>query len=218
MKFDNTGKKLYPIMKKILLTVVIASGALFTAKAQDVTFGVKGGLNIAKLTSVDDTKVRPSVYIGGLVNIAFNESLSIQPELLYSGQGDKYDVNNVTVTDKVNYITLPVMMQYRIVPEFYLEAGGQLGLLVASKTKMAKVTVDVKDQTSSADFGLGFGVGYQFPIGLGIGARYMFGLTNTYKDNSGTFNGTNAKNSVAQIGVFYTFNQGFHKSSKKKHK
>jgi hypothetical protein len=205
-------------MKKILLTVVIASGALFTAKAQDVTFGVKGGLNIAKLTNTDNSKVRPSVYIGGLVNIAFNESLSIQPELLYSGQGNKYDVNNVTVTDKVNYINLPVMMQYRIVPEFYLEAGAQLGLLVASKTELGKTTLDVKDQTSSADFGLGFGVGYQFPIGLGIGARYMFGLTNVYKDNNGTFSGTNTKNSVAQIGVFYTFGKAFSHKPAKKHK
>jgi hypothetical protein len=178
MKFDNTGKNYYPIMKKILLTVVIASGALFTAKAQDVTFGVKGGLNIAKLTNSNDTKVRPSIYIGGLVNIAFNESFSIQPELLYSGQGNKYDIGNTntTVTDKVNYITTPVMAQYHIVPEFYLEAGPQLGFLVASKVKSGNVTLDVKDETKSVDFGLGFGLGYQFPIGLGIGARYMFGL------------------------------------------
>jgi hypothetical protein len=206
-------------MKKILLIVIIVSSAFFTVKAQDVTFGVKGGLNIAKLTNLDNTKVRPSVYVGGLVNIAFNESLSIQPELLYSGQGDKYEVNTITITDKVNYINLPVMMQYRIVPEFYLEAGAQVGFLVASKTKSGKITLDVKDQTSSADFGLGFGVGYQFPIGLGIGARYMFGMFNVYKDNSGTFNGTDTKNSVAQIGVFYTFGKAFsHKPAKKHHK
>jgi hypothetical protein len=221
MKFDNTGKNYYPIMKKILLTVVIASGALFTAKAQDVTFGVKGGLNIAKLTNSNDTKVRPSIYIGGLVNIAFNESFSIQPELLYSGQGNKYDIGNTntTVTDKVNYITTPVMAQYHIVPEFYLEAGPQLGFLVASKVKSGNVTLDVKDETKSVDFGLGFGLGYQFPIGLGIGARYMFGLTDVYEHNGAVVNtDRNIKNSVAQIGVFYMFNQAFHKSTKKKHR
>ena len=182
---------------------MIAASSAVTVHAQKVTFGVKGGLNLAKLTDQDDSKVRPSVYAGGFANIAFNESLSLQPELLYSGQGAKYTekISNTDFVTKLGYINVPVMVQYRIVPEFILEAGPQVGFLTGAKVKSGKVTVDVKDQTKSVDFGLGFGVGYQFPIGLGVGARYMFGLTKVFEGDDDA----KSKNSVAQIGVFYTF-------------
>lgn len=190
-------------MKKTIVTLLFACVA-FTVEAQKLSFGAKGGLNIAKLTDYDDSKTRTSIFAGGFVNIALDKSLSIQPELLYSGQGTKYDVDgglfDIKSTTKLGYINIPVMVQYRLVPEFYLEAGPQLGFLTSAKTKSGKVTVDTKDDYKSVDFGLGFGLGYQFPIGVGIGARYMFGLSNiSDMDN------VDHKNSVAQVGVFYTF-------------
>jgi hypothetical protein len=161
-------------------------------------------LNLAKLTNVDRSKTRASIFAGGFVNIAFDKSLSIQPELLYSGQGSKYeDLFNIKSTTKLGYINIPVMVQYRLVPEFYLEAGPQIGFLAGAHAKSGKVTVDVKDAYKSVDFGLGFGLGYQFPIGLGVGARYMFGLSNIVDTDNDDLK---QKNSVAQIGVFYTFN------------
>ncbi|SFE05330.1 Outer membrane protein beta-barrel domain-containing protein [Chitinophaga sp. CF118] len=188
-------------MKKSFLILVVAACATFTANAQKISFGVKGGLNIAKLTDYDNSKVRASIFAGGYANFAFNENLSVQPELLYSGQGNKYEVLNTDFTNKLGYINIPVMVQYRIVPEFYLEAGPQLGFLASAKTKSGKVTVDIKDDCKTVDFGLGFGVGYQFSNGFGIGGRYMFGLTKVSEDEN-----LKRKNSVAQIGVFYTFN------------
>jgi hypothetical protein len=208
-------------MKKIFLIAAIAACTSLTIKAQTISGGVKGGLNLAKLSNTDNSNVRPSIYLGGFVNIAFNESLSIQPELFYSGQGDKFTVLNAKFTDKINYINLPVMMQYHIVPEFYLEAGAQFGIMVSSKTKSGDVTVNMKDATSTGDFGLGFGLGYQFPIGLGISARYMFGLTDVYKhgDDVITLDDIHNKNAVAQIGVFYNFGKVVaHKPAKKHHK
>jgi hypothetical protein len=92
------------------------------------------------------------------------------------------------------------MVQYRLVPEFYLEAGPQFGFLTSAKLKTGNLELDVKDQYKSVDFGLGFGLGYQFPIGVGIGARYMFGLSNAFDLGEIVH-----KNSVAQVGVFYTF-------------
>lgn len=179
---------------------MLAACAAFTANAQTLSFGVKGGLTLSKLTNFDDSKVRPSIFAGGFANIAFNESMSVQPELLYSGQGTKYELLTQTITYRFNYINVPVMFQYRIVPEFYLEAGPQAGFLVSAKTHAGKVTIDVGDATKGVDFGLGFGLGYQFPVGVGVAARYMFGLTNTAENSNESY-----KNSVAQIGMFYTF-------------
>lgn len=187
-------------MKKTILSILLAT-ALFTVEAQTLSFGVKGGMNIAKLTNTDRSKPRPSAFLGLFTNIAFDKSLSIQPEFVYSGQGTKYDdFFDIKTTVKLGYINIPVMVQYRIVPEFYLEAGPQLGILTSAKHKSGNLEFDLKDDYKSVDFGLGFGLGYQFPFGVGIGARYMFGLSNAFDLGDIVH-----KNAVAQTGVFYTF-------------
>jgi hypothetical protein len=92
-----------------------------------------------------------------------------------------------------------VMIQYYFIPEFHLEFGPQLGFLVAAKNIHGKTTVDIKDQTKGVDFGLGLGFGYVFDFGLGIGGRYNFGTTDVFEQDE------SQKNSVAQIGLYYTF-------------
>lgn len=188
-------------MKKLAF-LALFGGMFINASAQEISYGAKGGLNIAKVnnTIFGDENTRASVYLGGFARIAVNENWSLQPELLYSGQGFKYDVPILgEYTVRLNYINIPVMVQYYFIPEFHLEAGPQLGFLVAAKNIHDKVTVDVKDQTKGVDFGLGFGFGYDFDFGLGIGGRYNFGLTDVFEQDE------SQKNSVAQIGVYYTF-------------
>jgi hypothetical protein len=192
-------------MKKSILAVLLVACAAIGAKAQTLTFGVKGGLNVAKLTNIENSHNRASIYAGGFANFAFNDMFSIQPELLYSGQGYFYrDIANNKVTTKLGYINIPVMFQVHLVDEFFLEAGPQVGFLAGAKAKAGKVTVDIKDQMTTADFGLGFGLGYQFPVGVGVTARYMFGLTDVYKNATEPH-----KNSVASVGLTYTFNKKF---------
>lgn len=187
-------------MKKLAFLALF--GVLFThASAQEVQFGAKGGLNVAKVTNTifGDERTRASGYLGGFARIGVNESWSIQPELLYSSQGFKYNVPILgEYKVRLNYINLPVMVQYHLIPEFYLEAGPQLGFMVAAKNKHGKTTVDIKDDTKGVDFGLGFGLGYDFDFGLGIGARYNFGLTDVFEYDE------SQKNSVAQFGLYYT--------------
>lgn len=181
----------------LFLTVCLFSAA---TQAQDVKFGVKGGLNIAKFTGIDRTNTRASIHLGAFARVGLTDNWSIQPELVYSGQGfvvDPIIIDNYTIA--VNYINLPVMAQYRIIPEFYLEAGPQIGFKVAAKMKDDGNSIDVGDSYKGVDFGLGFGLGYDFDFGLGVGARYNFGLSNA------TDSDERHANSVAQFGVSYTF-------------
>ncbi|MGX5817311.1 porin family protein [Chitinophaga lutea] len=187
-------------MKRFILLLSLFLTGAVAASAQQVSFGVKGGLNIAKLTNADRTKTRAGVYAGAFANIALTEEWAIQPELLYSGQGRKVDPPIIDdYTEALNYINLPVMVQYHIVPEFHLEAGPQIGFLVAAKAKGDGNSLDIKDNYKGVDFGLGFGLGYTFDMGIGINARYNFGLTNVLDDSDNSY-----KNSVAQIGLSYT--------------
>lgn len=170
------------------------------AHAQQVIFGVKGGLNIAKMTNIDRANTRAAIHLGGFARVGLNGQWSIQPELVYSGQGYVIDPiigDNYTVA--VNYINLPIMAQYHIIPEFYVEAGPQLGFKVAAKVKEDGNSYDVGEGYKGVDFGLGFGLGYDFDFGLGVGARYNFGLTNAPESDN------RHANSVAQFSVSYRF-------------
>ncbi|MGN7724090.1 porin family protein [Chitinophaga sp. 22620] len=174
------------------------------ASAQQVSFGAKGGLNIATITDIDDSKTRASIHLGAFAKIGLTEEWAIQPELVYSGQGYKWDLpvpllDNPTLHYNINYINLPVMVQYHIIPEFHLEAGPQIGFRVAAKTKNDDGdATNIKDDVKGIDFGLGAGLGYTFDMGLGIGARYNFGLTDIWKTDQ-----FSSKNSVAQFSVYY---------------
>lgn len=193
-------------MKKLILSGVLAIGTMLAVQAQNVTFGVKGGLNISKLTSLDDSKTLAGFNAGGLINIGLNKSWAIQPEVVYSTQGTKtsssifWGLGNISSTAKLSYVNIPVMVQYTIAEAFYVEAGPQLGILASAKLKVNDHTTDIKDNMKSIDFGLGFGCGYNFEMGLGINARYNFGLTNVFDSDN-----VDHKNSVAQVGLSYRF-------------
>ncbi|CAM1353998.1 porin family protein [Tenacibaculum halocynthiae] len=195
-------------MKKLLVIAMVALG--FTAKAQDIDFGVKAGVNFANLTGdiPDNSSVRTSFHVGGVVEFKITDKFSIQPELLYSAQGMKYEREqggvNFEFTTKVDYLYLPVMAKYYVIDNFSIEAGPQLGFLLSAKTKAEAASVsntqDFKENAEDMDFGLNFGLGYKLNNGLNFGVRYNLGLSNLAKEN-----GTDIKNGVFQVSVGYNF-------------
>ncbi|KAA2243739.1 PorT family protein [Chitinophaga agrisoli] len=185
-------------MKKLILSTLLVLGACCSIQAQKIHLGVKGGLNIAQLSDFDGSGSRISGHVGGFVNFRFRD-WAVQPELVFSGQGEKHlIIPNGDRQIALNYINLPVMFQYYLIPQFYLEAGPQIGFLASAKDKGGRLTLDIKDGYNSADLGIGLGLGFKLPMGFGIYGRYNFGLLDVY-DGGGDY-----KNMVAQIGVSYT--------------
>jgi opacity protein-like surface antigen len=190
-------------MKKVILFAAFAVVA-FATQAQ-VKFGAKGGLNLANLSGdVEDNKMKIGFNLGGLVNIPVSGNLSVQPELLYSGEGAKFDDGTTSANFNLNFINIPVMLKYSAEGGFYGEAGPQLGILASAKSD----GTDVKEFLNSTNFGLGFGLGYNMSSGLGFGARYSLGLSNMLKDGGGD----KLKTNTISVGLQYTF--GGAKSSK----
>lgn len=198
-------KRIQPyIMKKLIFSLLLAACASTHLQAQSLTFGPKGGLNVATLTNYDRSGARLSFYAGGFANFAYNDMLSLQPEILYSGQGCTFrDILDHKYTVRLGYLNIPVMFQVRPVPQFYLEAGPQFGIGINSEVTIGSTTVESDDVKS--DMGLGLGMGYQFPSGLGISARYVSGLNRV----TGTKYEETHNNTVFSIGAFYTFNKRF---------
>ena len=184
-------------MKK-LFTITMALVA-FTISAQNVTFGAKAGLNFASMVgdAAEGLDGRTSFHIGATAEFEISESFSIQPELLYSGQGYTADED---VTGKVDYINLPVMAKFYVADGFSVEAGPQIGFLASAKADAGGESVDIKDSLKSTDFALNIGAGYKVDSGLNFGLRYSMGLTDVPDSDTDGF-----KHSVLQLSVGYNF-------------
>lgn len=189
-------------MKKIsffILALCISSMSF----AQGAKFGIKGGVNLATLNidpDVDGIDTKIGYHIGLLSHIHLAPQWALQPELVYSLQGMDQTFGGERYPWNLSYINIPVMIQYMFDNGFRLQAGPQLGLLVAAKQKGGGTTEDIKGNFKSIDASLGLGLGYLSRSGFGLDGRYNLGLNNI--NNNGT---NEVQNSVFQIGVFYMF-------------
>lgn len=187
-------------MKKVLLTFFTIATFAISASAQ-VSIGAKAGLNFANWGGdAEDTDIRTSIHLGGYLNYAFSENLSIQPELLYNSVGTKYSEDEMDVTNKLNYISVPVMLIYDF-GTINVQAGPQLGFLASAKAKYEfdgeSETEDIKDAFKGTDFSFNIGLGASFDK-LNVSARYSLGLANVIDADE-----VDVKNNVIQLSVGY---------------
>jgi hypothetical protein len=166
-------------MKKniLVLVAVLVFGA---SNAQEVKFGVKGGMNVSDFigkTDGADFKSRVGFNVGGFIAIKFSEQFTLQPEVLFSEQGAKLDNLEDVIVNlyedgnakfKLSYINIPIMFKCYIDEKFNLEFGPQIGFLTSAKIAVKlndynqTVSKDAKDFFESIDLGLNVGAGYDF--------------------------------------------------------
>jgi hypothetical protein len=191
--------------KSILFSIAII--AAIAANAQ-IQFGVKAGVNLAninatQLSSTESFKSSTSFHAGGLVSIPLFSNFVLQPEIVYSGEGAKYNNDGDVYTINTGYVNIPVLFKYKDPSGFFAELGPQFGILASAKMKLGSVTQDAKSSFKSTDVSGCVGIGYLSSLNIGIDARYSMGLTDIMSSSSGS-TGT-AKNNVIQIGLFYMF-------------
>ncbi len=193
-------------MKRVLF---LALCIVLTASLQaQIRFGVKGGLNLASISTSDAPGVSYSMkadFNGGvLVSIPIAGRFSLQPEAVYSGQGSAIKVDSISGKYNLQFINVPVLIKYHLISGLSVETGPQFGLLIGAKVKQdGGASTDIKDQLKTSDFGWTVGLNFLLPMNFGVDARYNFGLTNFLKDDGE--GGGSIKNGVAQVGVFYLF-------------
>jgi hypothetical protein len=185
-------------MKKTIALIMMCGTLSIGAFAQGASFGIKGGLNLAKETATGSglsisSDSRTSFHFGVYTTIMFSDKFGLQPELLYSGQG----AGSGSSADKFSYLAIPIMLKYHVNPIFSLQAGPQLGFLMSATS----AGTDVKDQMNSTDFAGAFGLGVDLPMGLNFAARYVPGFSNILKS---TPSGVTLKNETIQISVGFT--------------
>ena len=187
-------------MKRVLITIA-ALLMLAIGNGQNVQFGVKAGVNLATLSGdVSDLDSRFSFHLGAVAEIPLSEVFSVQPELLYSGQGFKAGDDVV----KLDYINLPIMAKYYVADGFSIEAGPQIGYMLSAKSEIDDEG-DVGYEYQLFDFGVNIGLGYKPNSELNLGIRYNWGLASIVNWFDEFFNDEKISNSVLQISIGYNF-------------
>lgn len=219
-------------MKKFiiaLMCMIVAGGAAMAQPKKSFTFGPKVGVDYTHFWGKD------VIYHGGQLNYqaglfaeyCFNEKFSIAPEVVFAAQGGAYKLEsshavgvpatpslkmggdyspiNIKYTYYLNYINIPVMFKYYVIPQLSIDLGPQLGINIYSKLKEdndgSKATFDLKDDTQTIDVGVGLGATYNITPEVFVQGRYTMGMTSVFKKSYSD----KPKNGNAQIAIGYRF-------------
>jgi Outer membrane protein beta-barrel domain len=189
----------------IFCAVLLASVLI---QAQDVAFGLKGGLNLANLNVKDPEgsyNSRTGYHAGVFLRGKFSK-IAVQPELLLFTQGT--EVKHTTLgdfKDNFTYLSVPVMLKYYPVMGLNLQVGPQFGFLLDGERKYESIigdgSTDIKDYYNSSDVSISVGGGWDFKFGLSLDCRYNVGV----KDLNNVSNGEEAKSKVFLISLGWNF-------------
>lgn len=185
-------------MKKQTIFTIFSCLLFVYGAAQDFSFGAKGGINIASIGGGSNFGVaglgaKVSFHIGGVAEVPISEKFAVQPELLYSSQGTKWNFaggDNL----KLDYINLPVMCKYYILEGLSAEAGPVVGFLLSTNA--------TKEDYNSIDIAFAIGASYKLNENIFFSLRYNKGITDINKNDAISVSN---QNNVFQISAGYAF-------------
>jgi hypothetical protein len=163
------------------------------AVAQEASFGVKGGLNLASIhfdpDQLADFGARPGLVLGGFVNLPIGSRLAIQPEGLFSQKGTDASEDGVDAWVRLDYFEVPVLVQYAVSQSsaraFHVFAGPSMAFNLKAESGAdfgeESIDEDIDDDIEDFDFGIVFGASVSFGRFI-LDGRYTFGLSNINVD------------------------------------
>ena len=158
-------------MKKVFLLaglIITTAGAY----AQTISYGVKAGLNLSKLTSSGNggsvsSETLAGFHLGGIVDFKF-QSFSIQPGILFSTKGGSTSVTSsgtnggiftgsISAKTTLDYIEVPVNFLYRSVAgngNIFIGAGPYIAFGVSGKSTLdTNINGQPDHQSENVKFG-----------------------------------------------------------------
>lgn len=231
-----------------LLLIFLLMMPICVLAQNEYNYGLAAGINFskvqgnwAKLTQIENITpdYQTGAQMGFFLDMQISRNFSIEPQLKFSQKGVKFE-NDITytettgniqkrysiyhkLTEKFNYLALPVLVKYRI-NNFSVFSGWYFSKLLSAKLdEEASIQIEETDLTTNTtlnsqesstayyrgtngynatDIGYVAGVDYTFPSGVGFEARIENGFLNTFdvpviKDKF--------KNNVIYTGVRFRF-------------
>ena len=170
---------------KTKLLLLFAAFFVSAAGMAQFHLGVKGGANITKVDGKSfKDEFRYGYHLGGFAEIRMGNKFVLQPEVLFNQYATRLDSSFKNVYQdvfdgnsniKLNYISIPIMLNYKLIGSFLsLQAGPQFGILIdQSRTTLQNGADAFKKGDFSMLAGLNFMVGP-----MRINGRYAIGLNN----------------------------------------
>lgn len=187
-------------MKKLFVLALVAM--VSTVSFAQISWNAKAGINMSKLTGLEDTKMKVGYQVGVGMEYAFTDMWSIQPSLMIVGNGAKDDFSGGD-TFKPVYLQIPIMAAARFAVSESVnivgKAGPYLGFGLGGKYGDYKIFDKDGMNANRFDFGLGFGAGAEFGHYL-VGLDFLFGLTEVWDEGKDS-----PKNMSIALSVGYKF-------------
>lgn len=171
---------------KTKLLALLALVLLTQAAMAQFHLGVKGGANITKVDGkAFRDEFRYGYHLGGFVEIGLGGRLGIQPEVLWNQYQTRADSsfsniyqNSLKISNyenvTLNYLTIPLLLNYKLGSLMSLQAGPQFGILLDQSKNLVE---NGEAAFSNGDFSLVGGA--QIHIAkIRLQGRYFVGLNN----------------------------------------
>ena len=165
-------------MKKVLFVFTCLGFFLFchTVSAQIRNAVVIG----ASASQIDGDGLggfdKAGLVFGGSSNFKITDNFSFQPEILWVQKGSKTTNSDSLLFFKwrLNYISIPVLVNYRIQPRFTLQAGLTADFLIDAKLDDGGGFYDRTEELERFDPNYTFGVEYKIGDNFSANARYQY--------------------------------------------
>lgn len=172
-------------MKTKLLSL-LAALLITQAMMAQLHLGAKAGANIIKIDGKSfNDEFRYGYHLGGFAEIRLNSNFVLQPELLFSQVSLSVDssfenvyhnaFNSPQSTKKLNYLSIPLLLNYKLIGSFLsLQAGPQFSVLM---NKDKNLLQNGAEAFKNGDFSMVGGA--QVKLGpIRVNGRYVVGLSN----------------------------------------
>lgn len=167
-------------MKKIILSTAVFFVFTAIATAQGFHVGAKVGANMDKISGqAFEDGYNLGYHLGGWMEIDFNKTIGIQPEVVFSQTNTKAanDLSGVFEPSsdiKLNYLNIPILLRINASKLLTLNAGPQFSILMNSDETLVE---NGKDAFKGGDFAMVLGAQLNFGALKAYG-RYNIGLAN----------------------------------------
>ena len=215
-------------IKLLAVLLVCASGSVFGQS--DFQVGVRAGWNYIQtrfdptIPTIVEYDYRSGYHFGIATKFNLGREFYLNPELLYNNKGYSRGAFNDGLprsesNTHLNYVSLPILLEYRPQTWLGLQAGPEIGFLASARTKFEDFTWDLLDQEeiglldlNRLDLGLAIGAAFLIDSKLTGSLRYVHGMRQLYESppilfdlegNALAFEGDNYFNRAFQVSLVY---------------
>jgi hypothetical protein len=177
---------------------------------ENLYLSIDGALNLSTLPGLEGNKLNIGVNYGLGVHIRLSDKWYLKPEFKPLSRKGATNLNPIIpvsgdfIVDetkiKINYIDLPILLQYNITPKLFISAGPQISFVTDANqfntgTQTNGLETTVKSNITSffnkTNFSFPVEAGYSFALSnkkssstlkVNVFARYEYGFMEIFKD------------------------------------